>query len=403
MDAKLNQSDLSAQLAKMCEMSVTKADTFTKAFFDVIIEGLESDGIVKINGLGTFKMVDVASRSSVNVNTGEKFEIKGHKKITFLPADSLKEKVNTPFAMFEPVEVDDDYVDEPDSSDEEQTDIAADTTAQTVAEENTQPADTTVQAAVTENTQPTDTAAQAVAEENIQPADTTAQAVAEENIQPTDATVQVAVTENTQTTDATAQAVAAENTRPADTAAQAVAEENIQPADTAAQAVAEENTQPSKGNSKTNKHRYIWLTLLIIIAAGILCWPVFTDKESPQPAETKIAVAEKIETAPADTAVVADTLCAVDAVEESLPFVLVEELAQTKLSSISIKDTVHYTVSGIMAVHRVGLDETLVKISFSYYNDKRLWPYIVQHNRLKNFNQLEIGMEIEIPRLVPRK
>ena len=343
MDAKLNQSDLSAQLARMCEMSVTKADTFTKAFFDVIIEGLESDGIVKINGLGTFKMVDVASRSSVNVNTGEKFEIKGHKKITFLPADSLKEKVNAPFAMFEPVEVDDDYVDEPDSSDEEQTDIAADTTVQ------------------------------AVAAENIQPADTAAQAVAEED------------------------------TQPSDTAAQAVAEENTQPADTAAQAVAEENTQPSKGNSKTNKHRYIWLTLLIIIAAGILCWPVFTDKESPQPAETKIAVAEKIETAPADTTVVADTLCAVDAVEESLPFVLVEELAQTKLSAISIKDTVHYTVSGIMAVHRVGLDETLVKISFSYYNDKRLWPYIVQHNRLKNFNQLEIGMEIEIPRLVPHK
>ncbi|MBR5893375.1 MAG: HU family DNA-binding protein [Bacteroidaceae bacterium] len=358
MDAKLNQSDLSAQLARMCEMSVTKADTFTKAFFDVIIEGLESDGIVKINGLGTFKMVDVASRSSVNVNTGEKFEIKGHKKITFLPADSLKEKVNAPFAMFEPVEVDDDYVDEPDSSDEEQTDIAADTTVQAVAAENIQPADT---------------AAQAVAEENTQPADTAAQAVAEED------------------------------TQPSDTAAQAVAEENTQPADTAAQAVAEENTQPSKGNSKTNKHRYIWLTLLIIIAAGILCWPVFTDKETPQPAETKIAVAEKIETAPADTTVVADTLCAVDAVEESLPFVLVEELAQTKLSAISIKDTVHYTVSGIMAVHRVGLDETLVKISLSYYNDKRLWPYIVQHNRLKNFNQLEIGMEIEIPRLVPHK
>ena len=146
MDAKLNQSDLSAQLARMCEMSVTKADTFTKAFFDVIIEGLESDGIVKINGLGTFKMVDVASRSSVNVNTGEKFEIKGHKKITFLPADSLKEKVNAPFAMFEPVEVDDDYVDEPDSSDEEQTDIAADTTVQAVAAENTQPADTAAQA-----------------------------------------------------------------------------------------------------------------------------------------------------------------------------------------------------------------------------------------------------------------
>ena len=328
MDAKLNQSDLSALLAKMCEISVTKADTFTKAFFDVIIEGLENDGIVKINGLGTFKMVDVASRSSVNVNTGEKFEIKGHKKITFLPADSLKEKVNTPFAMFEPVEVDDDYVDEPDSSDEEQTDIAVDTTLQTVVAENPQPAD--------------------------------------------------AVT-------------------------QTVTADNPQLVDVVAQTVTAENPQLKKENSKTKKHRYIWLTLLIILLAGIFCWTEFADKSLPQSVETKIAVIEKVETIPVDTTAVTDTIGAEEAVEEIRPFVLLEELAQTELSRISIKDTVHYAVSGIITVHRVGLDETLVKISLSYYNDKRLWPYIVHHNRLKNFNQLEIGMEIEIPRLVPRK
>ncbi len=343
MDAKLNQSDLSALLAKMCEISVTKADTFTKAFFDVIIEGLENDGIVKINGLGTFKMVDVASRSSVNVNTGEKFEIKGHKKITFLPADSLKEKVNTPFAMFEPVEVDDDYVDEPDSSDEEQTDIAADTTLQTVAAENPQPVD------------------------------------------------------------AIAQTVAAENPQPIDAIAQTVAAENPQPIDAIVQTVTAENPQLKKENLKTKKHRYIWLTLLIILLAGIFCWTEFADKTLPQSVETKIAVIEKVETIPVDTTAVTDTIGAEEAVEEIRPFVLLEELAQTELSKISIKDTVHYAVSGIITVHRVGLDETLVKISLSYYNDKRLWPYIVHHNRLKNFNQLEIGMEIEIPRLVPRK
>lgn len=358
MDAKLNQSDLSALLAKMCEISVTKADTFTKAFFDVIIEGLENDGIVKINGLGTFKMVDVASRSSVNVNTGEKFEIKGHKKITFLPADSLKEKVNTPFAMFEPVEVDDDYVDEPDSSDEEQTDIAADTTLQTVAAENPQPVDAIVQT------------------------------VAAENPQPIDAIVQT---------------VTAEKPQPADAIAQTVAAENPQPADAVTQTVTAENPQLKKENSKPKKHRYIWLTLSIILLAGIFCWTEFADKSLPQSVETKIAVIEKVETIPVDTTAVTDTIGAEEAVEEIRPFVLLEELAQTELSKISIKDTVDYAVSGIITVHRVGLDETLVKISLSYYNDKRLWPYIVHHNRLKNFNQLEIGMEIEIPRLVPRK
>ena len=115
MSEKLNHSDLSAMLAKEAGLSVAKADTFTKALFDIVIEGLEQDGIVKINGLGTFKTTDVADRSSVNVNTGEKFEIKGHKKLTFVPAESLKECVNRPFAMFEPVEIDEDYQDENDN------------------------------------------------------------------------------------------------------------------------------------------------------------------------------------------------------------------------------------------------------------------------------------------------
>lgn len=117
MSDKLNHSDLSALLAKEAKISGAKAEFFTKAMFELIIEGLEQDGIVKINGLGTFKITDVADRSSVNVNTGEKIEIKGHKKITFLPADTLKESVNQPFAMFEPVEVDENYKDEDDSTD----------------------------------------------------------------------------------------------------------------------------------------------------------------------------------------------------------------------------------------------------------------------------------------------
>ena len=94
MDAKLNHSDLSALLAKAAGMSLAKAELLTKSIFDIIIEGIEQDGVVKINGLGTFKLTDVASRSSVNVNTGEKFEIKGHRKLVFTPADALKDCVN---------------------------------------------------------------------------------------------------------------------------------------------------------------------------------------------------------------------------------------------------------------------------------------------------------------------
>ena len=135
MDAKLNHSDLSALLAKEANISGAKAEQFTKAMFDLIIEGLEKDGIVKINGLGTFKVTEVASRSSVNVNTGEKFEIKGHRKLTFTPADALRENVNQPFAMFEPVEVDDSYTDNDEDVESIDEETAAESVAETVVEE----------------------------------------------------------------------------------------------------------------------------------------------------------------------------------------------------------------------------------------------------------------------------
>lgn len=65
------------------------AEGLGRAFFDVIVEGLKEDGVVKINGLGTFKLVSVADRESVNVNNGERIVIEGYKKVTFAPIDSV--------------------------------------------------------------------------------------------------------------------------------------------------------------------------------------------------------------------------------------------------------------------------------------------------------------------------
>ena len=79
------------------------AEQFVAAMFDVIQEGLETDKQVKVRGLGTFKIVDVEPRESVNVNTGERVLIKGHSKISFTPDTSMKEMVNKPFSQFETV------------------------------------------------------------------------------------------------------------------------------------------------------------------------------------------------------------------------------------------------------------------------------------------------------------
>ena len=49
--------------------------------------------MVKINGLGTFKLQAVAPRKSVNVSTGEEIIIEGYNKVVFVPEAGVKELV----------------------------------------------------------------------------------------------------------------------------------------------------------------------------------------------------------------------------------------------------------------------------------------------------------------------
>lgn len=335
MDAKLNHSDFSALLSKHLEISVSKAEHFTKAFFDILIEGLDSDGIVKINGLGTFKMIDVASRGSVNVNTGEKIEIKGHRKLTFIPADTLKDKINQPFAMFEPVEVDDDYVDDADDSVEQE--------EQTIVLVEQQP--------VVEELH-TDELAEAVEE----PADEPADAAEQPNEEPKE-TIE-------------------------------------QPTDESAEATKQQEIEKNERSSKVYIYAAI-STLLLIIA--VFLFFVFDRKETVEEGKSLAVVAEPDTIKPQ----IADTLVAQPSIAED--FVIVEAMNSLTLSKITIEDTTIYSIKGTKAVHRVGLDETLTKISLLYFEDKRFWPYIVQYNKIKNYNSLEIGTELLIPNLVPRK
>ena len=103
MEGKVLLQDLAQSLAAKRKMQRKDAEAFMKAFFETISDGILQDKIVKIKGLGTFKMIDVQDRESVNVNTGERIVIPGHSKITFTPDAELKDEVNKPFALFQTV------------------------------------------------------------------------------------------------------------------------------------------------------------------------------------------------------------------------------------------------------------------------------------------------------------
>ena len=72
MKRKLGIQDFAEIIEQREGISRTEAENFVRAFFDVVEQGLEEDKFVKIKGLGTFKLIAVSERESVNINTGER-------------------------------------------------------------------------------------------------------------------------------------------------------------------------------------------------------------------------------------------------------------------------------------------------------------------------------------------
>ena len=107
MEKKYTLQDLSALLAERESLSPEQAEDFVRTFFELTEEGLLKDSFVKVTGFGTFKLVEVSERESVNINTGERFQISGHNKISFTPDGTLRELVNRPFAHFTTVTLND--------------------------------------------------------------------------------------------------------------------------------------------------------------------------------------------------------------------------------------------------------------------------------------------------------
>ena len=416
MDAKLNQSDLISLLAKGSNISVAKAELFTKSFFDLIIEGLEQDGIVKINGLGTFKVMDVASRGSVNVNTGEKIEIKGHKKLTFIPADALKDDVNQPFAMFEPVEVDETYqpdsVNEPESEDSAEQVELSDAIVEIVESPTEVPAEMNGTEAV-----------ESPAEDAEQPV-TSEEPVAEEvaaEVETNDEEVVPTTEEN--------------NGQPVvETEPEPVAVQE-RPAEPVIVRVPQKKTQHEQKASSAKKKKSKW-NIVVSVILGFAVGFILVNRmsrncvadDATQCVDTLQVIAATanepeviaddihatdtiLETPaavlPAETDIVVETVddnAVADepAVEEAYTFVLVDELAAINLKNITVADTTYYVADGNIAEHTVTSDETLTRIARQYYGDKRLWPYIVKYNNMDRPNDLCRGMKLVIPRLLPR-
>lgn len=94
MNEKLSFQNIADALARKAGVQKKVAETFSKAFFDTIVEAVSAGDVVKIKGLGTFKLIEVGDRESVNVSTGMRFVIPGYKKLSFTAEDHVVEVLN---------------------------------------------------------------------------------------------------------------------------------------------------------------------------------------------------------------------------------------------------------------------------------------------------------------------
>jgi len=101
----IRTTDIARVIAERYDIELREAIAFVNAMVDVMNDALHYEKLVKVKGLGTFKVTTVGSRESVDVTTGERINIEARDKISFTPDATLRDRVNAPFSQFETVVV----------------------------------------------------------------------------------------------------------------------------------------------------------------------------------------------------------------------------------------------------------------------------------------------------------
>ena len=472
MSEKVTIQDIIELLAEKHSMTKKDAEIFVKGMFELIEEALVTEKYVKVKGLGTFKLTEVESRESVNVNTGERIEIQGHTKISFTPDSSMKDLINKPFAHFETVILNEntkleDTETEIEGEEEDTVDENAPKPKQTVAAKE-------VELIETENTEDSPNENPIAAEDTIPVIEETiieepvpSVEITEEKIQiiesedivteaEKDIVAETAVPqtvsplaetiEGNEVTDkpqeevmtiADAAILAARKACEEKTSLETIASEEATPSEkTVITPVTSdfekeqkiEETTETQEISEEKKNRVsqgvILAIILIACIAGGIYWYLQSDKTSDlqSPATIKNTQEQLEEDIPAipvndslmqgkDTANIWTDVTRKETISQSQQAVSPSTEKSSGVATTAnvaketLADTVEYDITGTKTNYTLQEGESLVKLAVKFYGTKKLWPYIVKHNKniIKDADRVPIGTTLRIPELTPKK
>ena len=370
MNEKITLQDLINSFSEKQGMNKKDAEAFVRAMIELIEEALTTEKYVKVKGFGTFKLTEVDSRESVNVNTGERIEIQGHTKVSFTPDATMKELINKPFSHFETVilnegvELEDTPIEEP----------------ETMAQEEIIPETIVVEE------KPVIEEVTTIIEEPVVEKPVIEEPIAEET-----PTIETEKPQETPAVESVEETLVVEETPMVEESRPAMEEVPIV------------EPQPETVETKEkNINRILWgvivvLVLIILFGAYWMFLRPAEDAETPSipPVQEEVAIPAPVveEVKPQE-----DTLKTVQFIELSA-----EELRKERVPSFA--DTLDYQIAGTQEEYTLQKGETIIRVSVKFFGTKKYWPYIVKHNMdvLPDPDNIPAGVQLKIPKLVEKK
>lgn len=456
MDKKLTTQALVEEFAANNKITLATADEFVHAFFSIIAESLAAGDSVKIKGWGTFKVAPMNDRESTNVNTGERIVIKGYNKVTFTPENTLKELINKPFAQFEAVELNDEY----DSSHE-----LADNALEEEQEESSVPEEVPTEREETvapdlETEKNTDIQKEVSNESiHIDPAYSDDEIAQKDFITPEADNVETTLPNEGVKAKESVQPEFGNNPEPKEVIKKTLTQEDLKDNPP-------EMVSYHKPNKAWRIWLPILLLFLIAAGIYLYTlWighPTTTTKYKVKESDKiKVEKAEFDDNSIKESSSASDKIYQVtvtsdsvankpkDSIPNSVPAARVQvnmsrpgalevqraaekatEInketanevssvvknngkpykltltaadAAKNLKDFTAADTTNYTIDGTLAVHELKDGETIIRLAQVYYGEKKLWPYIVKYNWMKDPNHVSKGTVLNIPFLKPKK
>lgn len=412
MNTKFLLQDLTDLLSEKGNIKKKEAEEFVKTFFKIIEDALFQGEVVKINGFGTFKLIKVEPRKSVNVSTGQEIEIKEHFKITFTPEQAIKELVNIPFSHLEPVQLDggaENKLSDDDLSDSEEIEMTGVTEQYPDTEEYT-------------NTDPIEEPT-----EHFDPQISKSMTPNERETPNRSDSEKISNTDNNRYTD---------NKRYTDTKKGNDSSNENTPGSGMKKPIPapQRPSRPTYQKPKASMGNVFWIILLVIVSSlGI--WAFWSNREAMNEKQRKMTALEQFDSTvyeegdekdfelsvddslsvEAEIAAKIDSISKVDkpvkqkeeevvkmTPKSAVKMETAKQIAQPKIETPSKRKAVSSPSNSGVAfpvVVTMGKGDRLTMLALKYYGDKIFWVYIYAANRkeIPNPNNVPLGTKIRIP------